>query len=275
MKRWIWSARSQTLLSGNDQDLIKSFVNTRTNRMVSDKFYKIGLALRNIMWESFEGILNRNRYSRIVFTIICLTISVFTQSAYAEEPTEQMKQSIDSVLAVLKNKSLEGPEKTAQRRTAIRKIVYSRFDFREMSKRALALHWKKRTPAERKEFVSLFADLLEATYIEKIERYSDEKILYVDESVDGGYAEVETKVLTKDGREIPIDYLLIKEGVKWMVYDVNIEGMSLIENYRTQFEEIIGSGSYGELVKKLKEKVRSTKDRAGIEGRIVFMVGYS
>ena len=211
------------------------------------------------MPENLKEVPDRNRPGRVLLAVVCLIVSLLAQSAYAGEPTEQMKQSIDRVLAVLKNKSLKGPEKTAERRAAIRKIVYGRFDFREMSKRALALHWKKRTPKERKEFVSLFAKLLEATYIGKIERYSDEKIVYVDESVDDGYAEVRTRIITKTGSGIPINYLLLKEGAKWMVYDVKVEGISLVENYRTQFEEIISAGSYDELVSKLKEKVSSTK----------------
>ena len=215
------------------------------------------------MPENLKEVPDRNRPGRVLLAVVCLIVSLLAQSAYAGEPTEQMKKSIDSVIAILKNKSLKGPEKKAGRRAAIRKIVYGRFDFREMSKRALALHWRRRTPKERKEFVSLFAKLLEATYIEKIEKYSDEKVLYVDESVDDGYAEVRTKIITKTDTEIPIDYLLLKEGAKWMVYDVKIEGISLVENYRTQFEEIISSASYEDLVKKLKEKVHSTRISRG------------
>ncbi len=212
------------------------------------------------MAESFKDIRNMARSGGKIFAIICwMLLSFLAQSAYAGEPTEQIKQSIDSVLGVLKNKALKGPKKTAERRAAIRKIVYGQFDFREMSKRALAIYWKKRTTEEREEFVSLFAKLLEATYIEKIERYSDEKIVYTDESVDDGYAEVETKIIAETGSEIPINYLLHREGAKWAVYDVKIEGTSLIENYRSQFDDIISSSSYEELVKKLKEKVSSLK----------------
>ncbi len=214
---------------------------------------------KNIMPGSLKNFRDRAGYCGAVLATICFLLFFPAQFAYAGEPTEQMKQSIDSVLAVLKNKALKGHGKTAERRAAIRKIVYGRFDFREMSKRALSFHWRKRTPQERKEFVSLFARLLEAAYIEKIERYSGEKIVYVDESVDDGYAEVRTKVITGTGSAIPINYLLLREGAKWMVYDVKIEGISLIENYRTQFEEIISSSSYKDLVKKLKEKVNSIK----------------
>ncbi|MBI5211971.1 MAG: ABC transporter substrate-binding protein, partial [Nitrospirae bacterium] len=104
-------------------------------------------------------------------------------AAYAGAPTDQVKQTIDKVLDILKNKELKRPEKTKERRTAIRKIVSERFDFEEMAKRSLGLHWRKRTPEERKEFVPLFADLIERSYIKKIEAYTDEKILYPVERV--------------------------------------------------------------------------------------------
>lgn len=175
-------------------------------------------------------------------------------AAYAGAPTDQVKQTIDKVLDILKNKELKMPEKTKERRTAIRKIVSERFDFEEMAKRSLGLHWRKRTPEERKEFVPLFADLIERSYIKKIEAYTDEKILYPVERVNGEYSEVNTKVVTKRNVEIPIEYKLLKKDGKWEVYDVVVEGVSLINNYRTQFNKIIRTNSYEELVKKMKNK---------------------
>lgn len=205
------------------------------------------------------GLNKWSRFRSASLCVVCLVFLAYAIPVYAGEPTKQMKQSIDAVIEVLKNSALKSAKKTHERRAEIRKIINGIFDFREMSKRALALNWKKRTPEERKEFAALFARLLEATYIEKIEKYSDEKIIYVSESVDDGYAEVRTNIIAKTGSGIPINYLLFKKGAKWVVYDVEIEGISLVENYRTQFEEIIGSESYDELVRKLKEKVRSTK----------------
>jgi phospholipid transport system substrate-binding protein len=155
---------------------------------------------------------------------------------------------------VLKDKELKKPEKEKIRRDKIREIVDRIFDFTEMSRRSLSVHWKKRTAEEQKEFVSLFSDLLEDTYIKKIERYSDEKIIYTGESVAGGNAVVKTKVITKKETDIPLDYKLMKEASKWRVYDVVIEGVSLVNNYRSQFNEILGSNPYGELVKRLKNK---------------------
>lgn len=186
--------------------------------------------------------------------IACSALVISFSPVYAGEPTDQIKQSINGVLDLLKNKELKKPGKEAERRAELRKIIFDRFDFTEMSKRALGLNWRKRTPEEQKEFVPLFADLLEATYVKKIERYNGEKILYWRETLDDGYSTVRTKIITKENNEIPVDYMLIKEGNKWLVYDVDIEGVSLVENYRTQFDEIISSSSYAELVKRLKKK---------------------
>jgi len=185
-----------------------------------------------------------------------------TSAVYAGEPTDQMKQTIDSVLDILKNKELKRPEKAKERRAAIRKIIDSRFDFEEMSKRSLALYWRKRTPEEKSEFTALYSDLLERTYVTKIEKYENEKILYGRETLDDGYAVVKTNIITKDNIEIPIDYRLLKKDAKWEVYDVVIEGVSLVNNYRTQFANILGSSSYGELVKKMKNKVQELSREA-------------
>lgn len=186
---------------------------------------------------------------------VCLLLSVFSPSkANAGEPTEQVKETVDAVIKILNNKELKKPEKQEERRSKIREIVEKRFDFEEMAKRSLALHWKNRTPDEQKEFVSLFSDLLEDTYIRKIERYEDEKVVYTDERTDGPYATVKTKIITEKEVEIPVDYKIFKKGQKWEIYDIVIEGVSLVNNYRTQFNQIIRSGSYEELVKKLKKK---------------------
>ncbi len=195
-------------------------------------------------------------YSLLVMLLLfTIHYSLFTASdAYAGEPTNQVKQTVDKVLDILRNKELKKPEKTKERRTAIRKTISERFDFEEMAKRSLALHWRKRTPEERKEFVPLYADLLERSYIKKIEAYEDEKILYVGEDIEGEYSVVKSKVITKRNVEIPIHYRLLKKNGKWEVYDVVIEGVSLVSNYRTQFNKIILRDSYEELVKKMKDK---------------------
>lgn len=188
----------------------------------------------------------------VIFSVFVVYHSV--PFAYAGEPTQQVKQTVDKVIDILKDKELKKPEKTKERRAAIRKVVGERFDFEEMSKRSLSIHWKNRTPEERKEFVQLFTDLLERSYIKKIESYTDEKILYTGEDIEGEYSVVKSKVVTKRNLEVPIEYRLLKKNSKWEVYDVVIEGVSLVNNYRTQFNKIIRTDSYEELIKRMKSK---------------------
>jgi len=188
----------------------------------------------------------------VLFSFI-LSLSLLV-TAYAGVPTDQMKQTIDKVIDILNNKELKKPGKVKERRTALRKAVGGKFDFEEMAKRSLALYWKQRTPEEKKEFVSFYSDLLERSYIKKIENYTDEKIIYTDEKIDDGYAIVKTKIITKRNVEIPIEYKLLKKNNKWDVYDVVIEGVSLVNNYRNQFSKIIRTSSYEELVKRMKNK---------------------
>jgi len=194
------------------------------------------------------------RNIRLCIVLFASFLLLHVLPLYAGEPTDQMKQTVDAVLDILKNKELKRPEKARQRRAAIRKIVEIRFDFEEMAKRSLALHWRERSPEEKKEFVALYSDLLESTYISKIERYGDEKIQYAGETMDNGYAKVKTRIITGKNIEIPIEYRLLKRDTKWKVYDVVIEGVSLVNNYRTQFNDIIGTSSYGELLKRMKKK---------------------
>lgn len=186
--------------------------------------------------------------------LLFFLLLLFVVPVHAGEPTNQVKQTVDKILDILKAKEMKRPERAKERRTALRKVIGERFDFEEMAKRSLALYWAKRTPEERKEFVSLYSDLLERIYLDKIEEYTDEKILYAGESTDGEYAVVRTRILTKKNVEIPIDYRLLKKDGKWAVYDVTIEGVSLVSNYRTQFNSIIRSGGYDELIRRLEKK---------------------
>ncbi len=170
------------------------------------------------------------------------------------EPTTQIKQTVDAVIETLKDRDLKKPARKEQRRRQIRLLVHERFDFEEMSKRSLTTYWKKLTPEEQKEFVSLYSDLLESTYIKKIERYENERVLYKDEKVDGSYAFVKTGIVTTKEVEIPVDYRLLNKNGKWEIYDVVIEGVSLINNYRAQFTNIMRTGSYQDLAARLRGK---------------------
>jgi phospholipid transport system substrate-binding protein len=179
---------------------------------------------------------------------------VATGRADAGAPTDQLKAQIDRVLKVLDDPELKKDSRNRERRAAVRKIANDIFDFGETARRSLARHWQGRTPSERDEFVQLFSDLLERSYISKVELYGGEKIQYLGDAVEGDQAKVQTKLLTKGGSEIPIEYRMHRKGDRWLVYDVIIEGVSLVANYRTQFNKIIQTDSYQALIKKMKNK---------------------
>ena len=189
----------------------------------------------------------------ILSLLFILSIAV---PVLAEEPTEAIKQTTDKILAIVTDPALKPASKTAEREKLIRQAVDERFDWEEMTRRALATHWANRTPEERKEFLPLFSDLLERTYLKKVEDYSGEKVLYEGETKEGDYATVKVKIVTKKNQDIPVEYRLKKEGNDWMIYDVSISGVSLVNNYRSQFNSIISQSSYENLVKRLREKVQ-------------------
>ena len=191
---------------------------------------------------------------RSLALVAALLLVLAASRTWAGQPTDELKARIDRVIRVLEEPELKKESKVKERRVAVRKIANEIFDFGETAKRSLARHWSPRTPAEREEFVALFADLLERSYISKIELYGGEKIAYVGEAIDGDQATVRTKLVTKNGTEIPADYRMLKQGDTWLVYDVSIEGVSLIANYRAQFNKIITTSSYQELVKRMKTK---------------------
>jgi len=184
-----------------------------------------------------------------------LLVFLAASIARAGEATDQVRRSVDEVIKVVQSQP-DGPA----RRAEIRRIANRLFDFEETAKRALGPHWQQRTPAEREEFVRLFSDLLEAAYVGKIDLYQGEKIAYVGETVDGDQATVKTRIVTKQGTEVPVDYRLLREKDGWRVYDVVIEGVSLVGNYRTQFNKIIQTSSFEDLVKRMRAKDFSSPD---------------
>ena len=174
---------------------------------------------------------------------------------YAGEPIEQIKKATDKIIDIVKDPALKVPEKEPQRRKLIRAAVDEIFDWDEMAKRTLGRHWRKRTEEEKKQFIYLFGKLLERTYLDKVEGYSGEKVIYVGDRVEGNYALVKVKINTKQETEIRVLYRMRKKDRKWMVYDISIEGVSLINNYRIQFNNILVRSSYKKLIEKLKAKV--------------------
>src|SRR5688572_17980250 len=177
-----------------------------------------------------------------------------SQPAWAATPTDQLRDYTEHVLKVLDDPALKQEERKHERRAAVRKVAVEAFDVQETARRALGPHWQARTPAEREEFVLLFAELLEQTYISRIDYFGGEKLRFVSEKIDGDYASVRAHVVTRQGTEVPVDARMLRKGDRWLIYDIVIANVSLINNYRAQFDRIIRTASYGDLVKKLKSR---------------------
>jgi phospholipid transport system substrate-binding protein len=173
----------------------------------------------------------------------------------ATSPTEQLKTSIDRVLQILDDPAFKPEARLAERRRAIRRIADEIFDFEEMAQRALGQHWRPLTAEQRKEFIPLFADLVDRAYMSTIERYSGEPIQYTGERVEGDFTVVSTRILTKQDTEIPVAYRMLRHGDRWLIYDVSAEGVSLVANYRTQFNNVIRTSSYGDLLKRMRSRI--------------------
>ena len=191
----------------------------------------------------------------IILFVICLFVPV--NPVFSSPVQDQLKASIDQLLSILRDPQFQGDANTDKRRQALRTIIYERFSFAKMSQLSLGANWKKINNQQKDEFTKLFGQLLEDTYVSKIEGYTDEKILFTKELVKEKKAQINTKIVT-DSVEIPLDYRMYqaKDG-SWMVYDMIIEGVSLVGNYRSQFSGILQNDSFEKLVEELKKKLNS------------------
>ena len=188
----------------------------------------------------------------LVSFVVALVLCVVS-TALAGPPTDALKQSVDQVVKILSDPALA--DKPEARRAQVRKVAESIFDYPETARRALGQHWNARTPQQQQEFVKLFADVLDRAYISKIDLYQGERVQYVGETIDRDDAMVKTLIATKKGSEnIPVDYRMHLKDGRWVVYDVIIEGVSLVSNYRTQFNKIVQTESYDTLVQRLRAK---------------------
>lgn len=186
-----------------------------------------------------------------------LTVAMFLSGgilAYGlETPTEAVKEMVDDVIGILKNDEWKGPARTQERRSLLEVAVGRRLDYEEMAKRTLAFHWRERTPSERKDFVNLFHVFLSKTYAKRIERYSHEEVQYGKVRLKDSYSEVQTTIASPK-TEIDLHYRLMLKNGRWWIYDIVVNGVGLVKNYRDQFDRIIRSSSYGELVSKLRDR---------------------
>jgi phospholipid transport system substrate-binding protein len=189
----------------------------------------------------------------IVTASLTLVVAV-AGNVWAETPAGEVRLQIERVVKVLADPGLKVPGREQERHAAIRRIGEEIFDLREMTRRTLGPHWQRLTDAERAEFVTLFGDLLDRAYFSRIAAYNGEKVTVLGDSIDGDLATVRTRIVTQQGAEIPVDYRMLRRGDRWVVYDVSIEGVSLVANYRAQFNRIIQTSSYQALVDKLRSK---------------------
>ena len=187
----------------------------------------------------------------VIGLAMALSLPAILQAA---TPTESVRETVDNVLAILKDPALKGEQKKKERREKLKEVIYRRFDFTEMAKRSLGSEWRRHSPEEQKEFVQLFRELLENAYLDKIESYNGQEVRYLKERVDNNYAEVDTKLVDNKGQEFSIVYRLYNSGGDWKVYDVVIEDISLVNNYRAQFSRVLAKSSYAELVDRMKKK---------------------
>ena len=181
--------------------------------------------------------------------------------ASSPSPRDTVQLAVTRVVAVLQNDvdtvHLDRP-RAEMRRTEIRRIASELFDFDEMARRTLTRHWNGRTPEEQAEFVRLFTDLLERSYISRIEQFSGERIVYGSETVDGGYATVRSRIITRRPAEIAMDYRMMFRDGRWRAHDVLLDGVSFVATFRAEFERIIKQSSYSGLVDKLRKRAFHT-----------------
>ena len=189
-----------------------------------------------------------------LFFVLLTCSIVFGSSGQTQEPpTEVVRSTLTKVFRILEDEKLKDPAKLIQRRHMLEEVIASHFDYTEMSRRSLAAHWVPLTADERAEFVELFKSFLSDRYAEKIESYSGQQVFYLSERIEGNYAEVRTE-LRSSKVAIPMDYRLHGKDGTWHAYDLIVDGVSLVKNYRSQFEKIIRSSSYQELVRQLRER---------------------
>jgi phospholipid transport system substrate-binding protein len=191
---------------------------------------------------------------KICVLVLILILVHVPVSAHAGVPSETVKGYVDKVLDVLRDPSLKGGSREKAKKDKLRNISEKMFDYTELSRRTLGQNWSKFTTAQQQEFIELYKSILEGAYIDKIISYTDEKIIFTKENpLSEKTVEVQTTFVTKKA-DIPIYYRVIQKSGEWRVYDVIVEGVSLVSNYRTQFAQILGNESPGGLLDTLRKK---------------------
>ncbi|MGD0073712.1 MAG: ABC transporter substrate-binding protein [Candidatus Binataceae bacterium] len=205
---------------------------------------------------------------RFLFVVLALSVVslapgvLVSANASATDAMAEAKATVDQVLQILKNPEYKSAP--AQLRQKLRSVIGGHFDFTDMSRSALGIHWESLSEQQRNEFVPIFTSLLESAYMSRIENYSGQQIQFVREISDGpGYAEVYTNIVQNGAQPIGVNYRLKQSDGGWKVYDVLVDGISLVQNYRAQFNRVINSSGYDSLVELIKMKVNQADSAAG------------
>jgi phospholipid transport system substrate-binding protein len=193
--------------------------------------------------------------TRLVLSIVAVLMVICSgKLANAGEPTEAIRGAVNQGVEILKNAKLDTQKQRDQVIDRLRQIVYPLFDFNEMAMRSLGANWRRLNPQQRQEFVSTFTALLEKTYADQIDLYNGQQVVYTGESVDGDYARVDSRIIDKNRQTYSVTYRLHKVDGKWKIYDVVAENISLVNNYRSQFNRVIARSSFEELLKIMKQQ---------------------
>lgn len=197
-----------------------------------------------------------NLKSVLLYLLCPIFFSVPASITWAGKAMDQIQETSERILVILDDYSMKGPENVAKRNRIIKEIINERFDWEEFSKRALAKHWRDQTTKDKQEFISLFGTLLERTYQDKVTDNLVDRIIYDEEELDGNYGLVRVRVLTLEKKEYQVTYKVMLKGENWFVYDVSVAGISLVNNYRVQFRDILRKSSFQELLSRLREKLK-------------------
>ena len=197
--------------------------------------------------------MKRRAWQSVAVSLALIFLSAAV-TVHAGEPLDIVKSAAERTIAVLKDPNLKTPDKKKERVERLKEIINPLFDYEEMARRTLGAHWRRRTPVEQQEFPKLFRAFLEKMYSDRIDLYESERVVFGRETFDQEYAEVESKLINAKNDESPVIYRLKRTDGKWKVYDAVIANVSIVNNYRSQFDRVISKSSYEELKKLLKEK---------------------
>ena len=207
--------------------------------------------------------MSRHQACLISTVSVLLALSSLSR-VWAGPPTDQLREGVDGVVRILRDPALAGEQRGNQRRAAIGRAASEIFDFGEMARRSLGPHWEKRTPAERMEFARLFTELIQRSYIAKVDQHgSAARVTFLGDTVDEDYAVVRTTIPLSNGSIMPLDYRMHSAGGRWQVYDLSMDGISLLANYRAQFNKIIQRSSFQQLIAQLAAKKDEVQDTEG------------